>query len=164
METGLVAALGAAAALLLIALCVLLVAVFTDRRRTRRELAAARADLEVLRARLDEIEGARRATVTPAVVPQAEYLITTAGATSDDDDTDPERISNRAVLSVTFGEPLVKAMALGYGVRRALSPQTRNRITFEMRREVRRARKARRRAGRRAARADVPGAGREAAA
>ncbi len=163
METGLVAALGGAAALLLIALCALLAAVFTDRRRTRRELTAACADLEVLRARLDEIEAARKATITPAVVPQAEYLITTAGDT-EATDTDPERVPNRAVLSVTFGEPLVKAMALGYGVRRALSPQTRNRITFEMRREVRRARKARRRAGRKAARADVSGTGRREAA
>ena len=35
-----------------------------------------------------------------------------------------------------------RPLALGHGVRRALSPETRNRIRFEMRREVRRARKA----------------------
>lgn len=53
--------------------------------------------------------------------------------------------------SVTLGEPLLKAVAFGYGVRRALSPESRNRIAFEMRREVKRARKERRRAARRPA-------------
>jgi hypothetical protein len=54
-------------------------------------------------------------------------------------------VSSRAVLSVTVGEPLVRLVAFGYGVRRALSAENRNRIAFEMRREVRRARKDRRR-------------------
>jgi hypothetical protein len=36
-------------------------------------------------------------------------------------------------------------VAFGHGVARALSPESRNRIWFEMRREVRRARKQRRR-------------------
>jgi len=54
-------------------------------------------------------------------------------------------LSDRLVLSATVGEPLVKAMALGHGVRRALSAESRNRIWFEVRREVRRARKQRRR-------------------
>jgi len=39
----------------------------------------------------------------------------------------------------------VKVVAFGHGVRRALSAESRNRIWFEMRREVRRARKQRRR-------------------
>ena len=52
---------------------------------------------------------------------------------------------DRVVLSATLGEPLVRAVALGHGVRRALSAESRNRIRFEMRREVRRARKQRRR-------------------
>ena len=36
-------------------------------------------------------------------------------------------------------------LSLGYGVRRALSAENRNRIRFEMRREVKRARRQRRR-------------------
>jgi hypothetical protein len=83
------------------------------------------------------------------VPPQTEYVITTAG--------DPvadarglQAVPERAVLSVTLGEPLVKLAAFGYGVRRALSAESRNRIAFEMRREVKRARKERRRAARRA--------------
>jgi len=39
----------------------------------------------------------------------------------------------------------VRLVSLGYGVRRALSAENRNRIRFEMRREVKRARKQRRR-------------------
>jgi hypothetical protein len=37
----------------------------------------------------------------------------------------------------------VKVAAFGHGLRRALSPESRNRIGFEMRREVRAARKRR---------------------
>ena len=39
---------------------------------------------------------------------------------------------------------MVKAASLAHGVRRALAPETRNRIRFEVRREIRRARKQRR--------------------
>ena len=46
-------------------------------------------------------------------------------------------VPDRVVLSATVGEPLVKAVAFGHGVRRALSAESRNRIWFEMRREVR---------------------------
>ena len=38
----------------------------------------------------------------------------------------------------------MRAASLAHGVRRALDPETRNRIRFEMRREVKRARKQRR--------------------
>ena len=46
---------------------------------------------------------------------------------------------------MALGESLVTIASFGYGVRRALSAENRNRIGFEMRREVRRARKQRRR-------------------
>jgi hypothetical protein len=39
----------------------------------------------------------------------------------------------------------VKAVSFGHGLRRAMSAESRNRIWFEVRREVRRARKQRRR-------------------
>jgi hypothetical protein len=47
-------------------------------------------------------------------------------------------------VSVAAGESLVRLVSLGYGVRRALSAHNRNRIGFEMRREVRRSRRRRR--------------------
>jgi hypothetical protein len=46
---------------------------------------------------------------------------------------------------VAVTESVVKVAALAHGVRRALSPQSRNRIRFEMRREVKRSRRERRR-------------------
>jgi hypothetical protein len=45
---------------------------------------------------------------------------------------------------VALGESLVKIASFGYGVRRALSAENRNRIAFEMRREVKRSRRKRR--------------------
>ena len=44
--------------------------------------------------------------------------------------------------SVALGESLVRVLSLGYGVRRALTAESRNRIRFEMRREVKRSRRS----------------------
>lgn len=155
MDMALLVALAGLIALLTLGSCALLL-VLSDRRRTRGALETARADLLALRARLEELEAARLATPVPAVAPATEYVITTAG----DHERAPARqdapqVPDRAVLSVTVGEPLVKAVAFGYGVRRALSAESRNRILFAMRREVRRTRKQRRKDARRAAREAV---------
>ena len=117
------------------------------RRRARRELAAAQAETMLLRERLEVLEE-RAATLerdsaelTKTIADdQASYLITDAGLER------PEpNVPDRVVLSTTFGEPLVKVVSFGHGLARALSPETRKRIRFEMKREVRRARKQRRR-------------------
>jgi hypothetical protein len=47
-----------------------------------------------------------------------------------------------AVLAA--GESLVRLVSLGYGVRRALSPRSRDRVRLEMREEMRRSRRRRR--------------------
>ena len=54
-------------------------------------------------------------------------------------------VSGRQFASLALGESLVTIFSFGYGVRRALSAENRNRIGFEMRREVRRSRKERKR-------------------
>jgi hypothetical protein len=102
-------------------------------------LAAAREETADLRRRLDEL-AARTSSVEPH---QAEFVITQVG----DRDGDAERpvVPDRVVLSATLGEPLVKVAAFTHGIRRALSAESRNRIWFEMRREVRAARRRRRR-------------------
>lgn len=90
------------------------------------------------------------AVVAPPTPPQPEvvatpddgYVITQVGESRDEVDT--WRVSDRVVLSATLGEPLVKVIALGHGLRRALSPASRNRIRFEVRQEVRRTRRVRR--------------------
>ena len=147
---------GGVAAVLLVALAVtatLLVVRRSDGSRTppARTESDTENEVETLRARVDELtEELRRNRA--AVLPASEFVITTAGEERPHH-ADRTRVTDAAVLSATLGEPLVKAAAWTYGVRRALSPENRNRIAFEMRREVKRARKERRREARRAARA-----------
>lgn len=144
------------AALTLLAVLGAAVAVVNHHRRTQRALAASLDEVTRLRARLEELEAARDA-VSPAAQP-AQYVITTAGEAGPlrADGAVAEReptVSDRVVLSGTLGEPLVRVVSLLYGVSRALSAESRNRIAFEMRREVKRARKQRRRETRQARRA-----------
>lgn len=145
MSPALWAALGGVAALSLV-LLVVAVTAWSSGRRARTREQAARADLDELRGRVEQLsaELAASRAASPAVH-DTEYVITSAGEDADD----LPRVPERAVLSVTVGEPLVKAAAFGYALRRVLSAESRNRIAFEMRREVKRSRKARRRAARR---------------
>ena len=136
------------------------------RARLEGELAASREELQALHKRLDglsrQVEPARsprsaRATsATPCSRPRSarsadeEFVITTAGlpeARRSDEvapsDVPDRQLSAKEFTSVALGESLVTLASLAYGVRRALSPENRNRIAFEMRREVRRARKQR---------------------
>ena len=145
MDPALWAALGGVGAVALVLLGVGLAAVVLGRRARAAE-QAARAEVEALRERLDALAAELAASrgAAGAVPPATEFVITTAG--------EPQAaatVADRAALSLTVGEPLVKAAAFGYALRRALSAESRNRITFEMRREVRRTRKARRREARR---------------
>lgn len=55
-----------------------------------------------------------------------------------------EPIDGRLFTDIVVRETVVKAQGLVYGLRRALDPATRNRIRFEMKREIKRARKQRR--------------------
>ena len=54
------------------------------------------------------------------------------------------RIDGSLFADLVLRESLVKGVSLAYGIGRALSPETRNRIRFLMRQEVKRARKQRR--------------------
>lgn len=144
---------GAVAALLVVALVTLL----RRRNRTRADLEAmldaALRESDDLRARLDELELAREQVAAPAartrkrqaaaVAEAPAFLITDAGNGPVED---PIAVPDRLVLSATLGAPLVKVAAFGHGIARALSPESRNRIWFEMRREVRAARKRRKQA------------------
>lgn len=140
-----VAGLAGAAAMLLLVAVVLLA---TRRRRSRADLVAqlesALAENDDLRRRLDEL--ARPAVSVPE---PADFVITHVGESGVDrtdsrDDLGSLAVPDRLVLSATLGVPLVKAAAFSHGVRRALSAESRNRIWFEMRREVRAARRQRR--------------------
>lgn len=140
---------GAVAALLLLGLFVLL----RRRNRTRADLEAmleaAQRESDDLRDRLEQLT--ELLTVAPDQRPaeSATYLITDAGTRASSvalPVEDPIAVPDRLVLTATVGVPLVKAAALGHGLRRALSAESRNRIWFEMRKEVRSSRKRRRQA------------------
>lgn len=128
---------------------VALLVVLRDRRRVEQELASSRADLAALRARVDGLSRA-----VPGPTPEAdgqEFLITSM---SPDAVPGPARevavpvgvepLTAGLFASVAAGESAVRLVSLGHGVRRALSAESRNRIGFAMRQEVRRARRQRR--------------------
>lgn len=136
------ASLVAAAGLGLLCL-VLVVVLLRGRAVSRGQLAASREETAELRARLEELSRRLEETssaVSRVVAAEDTYVITDAGSR----EVEPRTVPDSVVLSATLGEPLVKVVAFGHGVRRALSAESRNRIWFEMRREVRSSRRRRR--------------------
>ena len=120
----------------------LTVALLRTRSRTRHELAAARAEAAGLRAQVDEIQRLL-APRGPVPTPEpTEYTITDLGAARPA--TEPPRIDQALFADLVLRETVVRAASLAHGVRRALGAESRNRIRFEVRREVRRSRKQRR--------------------
>jgi hypothetical protein len=99
------------------------------------ELAALRT--EVTEARTSRTE----ADVAPTVVATDEYVITRLGAEAEEDPA--PAMETRLFADLVLRESVVKAASFAYGLGRGLSPANRNRIWFEMRREVKRARKER---------------------
>ena len=133
---------GALVAVAVVAVVLALI-VAAERRGRRRDGVEAADRHRALEDRVDELSR-RLAGGSPAEDEGSADWVITWGDRGEHD-VPPGRVSNQLVLSAAFGEPLVKALAFGHGVRRALSPESRNWIGFEMRREVRRTRKARRR-------------------
>lgn len=129
----LVIATGGAVALGLLVACALLW-------RTTRRLAT----------RIDHLELERRtphSTARHVVAEPSPYVIT--GLDDDEVVTDveavvPSRIDGALFADIVARESVLKAAGLAHGLRRALSAETRNRIRFEMKREVKRSRKQRR--------------------
>jgi hypothetical protein len=128
----------------------LAVAVRRTRERTESLLAGAAADAEQLREQLTDIEEQLQAQAeaaqqlvtsgrAPVLVDDREFVITDLGR---------ERMLVPGVPPVPFvdtllRESLVRTASLAAGLRHALSPEVRNRIRFEMKREVKRSRKQR---------------------
>ncbi len=153
MSSGQMTVLAAAVATAVLALVVLLAVLVSarrGRRRTDAALAASRAEIAALQERLDAfVEQQASVPAPPAPRRRAddpEFVITTAGAVERDAAVAaPPTVDARQFASAAVGESLVRLVSLGYGVRRALSAENRNRIVFEMRRERLRSRKDRRR-------------------
>ncbi|MBM0123206.1 hypothetical protein [Pimelobacter simplex] len=116
----------------------LLAAAAQDADALREQLAGIEAELELRQ------EAGRHQVRTPvAVVDDREYVITDLGQEQG------PRVPARVVPAPMFAdillrESVIKTAALAAGLRRALSPEVRNRIRFEMKREVKRSRRERR--------------------
>lgn len=119
---------------------VLLVALARLRRTTTRAVEAAQAETAELRARLDRLERERQDTVRAPVRDEREYQITRVGELPGE----PVQLERAVFADHVLREGVIRLGSLASGVRRGLSAESRNRIRFEMRREVRRARKQRR--------------------
>lgn len=141
------------AALVALAFAVVAVSI-AGARRARAEVADVRSEAEELRSRLGALDARLAALSEPAAEPDpddADYLITDVGSTevastreASPDPAGGPRPDGRLFTDLVVRETIVKAGALTYGLRRALSPASRNRIRFEMRQEVQAARKQRR--------------------
>ncbi len=121
-------------------------AVLIGLRRTRRELDTTRNETDELHARLDllveRIDAPDAHPAPPLDVAEQEFVITELGRP--EPEPVAERIQGRLFADIVLRETVVKAASLTHGLRRALSPESRNRIRFEMKREVKRSRKQRR--------------------
>lgn len=154
MEPRLLVTVAAVAVVLAALAAVALRASRRERRRLAAQVDAAHADVEALQVRVEELSR-RLAGVQPAASAREahEFVITSLpdgrlrGTLAADDEPEPAGtpLSAGQFASVALGESLVRVLSLGYGVRRALSAENRNRIRFEMRREVKRSRRQRRR-------------------
>ncbi|MCW2766327.1 MAG: hypothetical protein JWO11_2286 [Nocardioides sp.] len=138
------AVLTLSAALLLLVIG-LVVGQVRGRSRTRRELRAAHDEALALRAQVDDIE---RRLATPASGAgkhaDTEYVITHLGNEPDPGPAPVPMVDGPLFADLVLRETVVQAASLAHGLRRALAPEMRNRIRFEMRREVKRSRKQRR--------------------
>ena len=128
-----------------------------ERRRLAAQVESAHADVEALRARVEELSRQLSTSTAGVTGPDAhEFVITSlpdgtlrgtlaAAAEEPATTTTSSPLSAGEFASVALGESLVRLLSLGYGVRRAFTAESRNRIRFEMRREVKRSRRQRRR-------------------
>jgi len=131
----------AAVALFAVTACFLVV------RRSRADLAATRREAADLRERVDARAASVAARAADRPEDEAGYLITRVGEvpeSSSEPSYVPARIEGRLFADIVLRETVVKTAALTHGVLRALTAENRNRIRFEMKREVRRSRKQRR--------------------
>lgn len=137
-----VAGVVVAAALAAVTVAVLFaVALRRMRSRTAAELALAREEAAALRAQVEEIE---RRLSTRLTADEHEYVITRLGDEASEPSEPAPMVPGPLFADLVLRESVVQAASLASGLRRALAPETRNRIRFEMKREVKRARKQRR--------------------
>jgi hypothetical protein len=138
--------------LLALAVAALGVAVLRDRSRRSEELAAAYAVIADLQERLSAVERGSAGSGDSGTLARPPsttgdgdaVVITRIDQPEAATDARDHRIDGSLFADLVLRESLVKGVSVAYGVGRALSPETRNRIRFLMRQEVKRSRKQRR--------------------
>jgi hypothetical protein len=133
----------AVAVLIVVALLVVLLIAVRGRARAQRRVDAAETAAADLRARLDALERRLEERTAPSARTEREYVITSLGEPGAADRPPVPALPAPAFADAVLRDTVVHAAALLHGVRRGLSPEVRNRIRFEMKREVKRSRKAR---------------------
>jgi hypothetical protein len=134
-------------AAVVVALVALTVALVRTRVRTRAALETARSEAAALATQVEAIER-RLADPAPAAPDRrparddTEYVVTMLGR--DDAEASAPAVPAPLFADLVLRESAVQAVSLAAGLRRALAPEVRHRIRWEMRREVKRARKQRR--------------------
>ena len=122
-------------------------ALLRTRSRTERAIAAVRDEAQAETAALrDQIAALERRLDRPKDTPEASYVITDLGREQSAGPAEPEpapTVGTALFADLVLRETVVKAGSFAHGVRRAFDAETRNRIRFEMKREVKRARKQR---------------------
>lgn len=128
-----------------------------ERRRTADLLQEAASGAEELREQLaqiqvqleeqalrEETERARYVTSrAPVVLDDREYVITDLGERRTLASVPVPTLPAPVFVDILVRESMIRTASLAAGLRRALSPEVRNRIRFEMKREVKRSRKQR---------------------
>jgi hypothetical protein len=121
-------------------------AVLTLRLRARLESVEARLVQQAATPEASAVPVSRSRPADPTE-PAVEYVIT-AYAGPEDDAAQPTAaapvVSAPVFADIVARETAVQAASLVHGLRRALAPETRNRIRFHVRQEVKRSRKQRR--------------------
>ncbi len=126
------------------ALVATLITVVRERNAAAERAAEAEAEADALRARIDALERSIAAVPRP-VTTDTEFVITRMGEEPAEAERlpAPVRLTAPAFADAVLRETVVHTVALAAGVRRALAPEVRNRVRFEMKREIKRSRKAR---------------------
>lgn len=136
--------LAALAAVLALAVVLLLVLRARDHRDAAAERERTHEQTRRLSEQLAALERRMDDESRPVRGDDTEHVITRLGEDGTDDRHVPQRIEGRLFADIVARETVVLAASWTHGVRRALAPETRNRIRFHMRQETKRARKERR--------------------
>jgi len=114
------------------------------------DVDALREELDVLQARLmeeaEQLDEARKTLrlADLTIVDDKDYVITQLGQRKPGGPTAlVPTLPGPVFVDILLRESLIRTASLAAGLRRALAPEVRNRIRFEMKREVKRSRKQR---------------------